>query len=64
MKKKTKHQQRAFKRIIKKISKGYFTDFDEGKTYHVHPDDLNDHTTNNEKNDHTNPNGKKRNSDQ
>ncbi len=60
MKKKSKHQQRTFKRIIKKISKGYFKDFDEGKTYHVQQDDLNDHTNVNEKNDHTNPNGKKK----
>jgi hypothetical protein len=57
--KKTSKQQRTFKRIIKKISKGYFTDFDEGKTYNVQQDDLNDHTNNNEKSDHTNPNGKK-----
>jgi hypothetical protein len=57
--KKTNKQQRTFKRIIKKISKGYFTDFDEGKTYNVQQDDLNDHTNNNEKSDHTNPNGKK-----
>jgi len=57
--KKSKQHQRTFKRIIRKISKGYFTDFDDGKTYNVQQDDLNDHTQNTEKNDHTKPNSKK-----
>jgi hypothetical protein len=57
---KNKRQQKIFKKIIKKVSKGYFQDFDNSEkpnTLFIHPDVSNDHTKKNESNDHTNPNG-------
>jgi hypothetical protein len=53
--KKNKHQQRIFKKVIKKVSKGYFKDFENYKTLFIHPDDANDHTLKKELNDHTKP---------
>ena len=59
--KKNKHQQKIFKKIIKKVSKGYFQEFENvknPKTLIINPDDSNDHTRKNELNDHTKPDGK------
>jgi hypothetical protein len=57
--KKNKHQQRIFKKVIKKVSKGYFKDFESLNTLIVRPDDTNDHTLKKELNDHTKPEGEK-----
>ena len=62
--KKNKNQQKIFKKIIKKVSKGYFKEFENSenpKTLFIHPDDSNDYTRKNELNDHTKPEGNKTN---
>jgi hypothetical protein len=56
--KKLKTNHHLLERMIKIMSKGYYSDFSDYHPDPTHPDDNNDHTEKNEKNDFSNPNGK------
>ena len=58
--KKIKTNHHLLERMIRIMSKGYYSDFVDYEADRTHPDDNNDHTEQNEKNDNSNPNGKRK----
>lgn len=52
-----KKNVKALEKIVRKMSKGYYSGFRESNSDHTKMDDANDHSKQNEINDHTLPNG-------
>jgi len=52
-----KKNVKALEKIVRKMSKGYYSGFRESHSDHTKMDDGNDHSKQNEINDHTSPNG-------
>lgn len=54
---KQKKNVKVLEKLVRKISKGYYSGFRESLSDHTKMDDTNDHSKQNENSDHSSPNG-------